>query len=142
MHINGKLVPWFKPAADVIRLAVRKGSSSAAIESFAALIEGGWWTQASLHSAGLALDPFCKWCGLEHGTLWHRVAGQCHVEPEMRQSERIVEMGRKRWWDPLFARGIPAHPLLPLPPVARVWNFPEEGYEGLITGNIYIQMVL
>ena len=46
-------------------------------------------------------------------------------------------MGRKRWWDPLFARGIPAHPLLPPPPVARAWNFPEEGYEGLITGNIY-----
>ena len=98
-HHDGRLIPWLRPAIDAVKAAQRRGYSAASLGSFIALIEGGWRTQARLHHCGLATDPFCRRCGEEHGTLWHRTARLCNDSSRGRPS--IVSEGMERWWDPL-----------------------------------------
>ena len=136
-HCNGKLVPWLKPAIDALKAAKKDGFASSTISSFASLIEGGWWTQSRLHFCGLASDPFCRWCGISLGTLWHRIAGRCHLKGEAEHEEAILEAGRRRWWDPLFSRCIPAVPLAPLPSPVCTWSFPDNADQLIATGDIY-----
>ena len=134
-HHDGKLIPWLRPAIDAVKEAARRGRSAASIGSFIALIEGGWWTQARLHHCGLASDPFCRWCGEDHGTLWHRLSRICKSSASDRPT--IVQEGMSRWWDPLFARGIPALPLMPGVPDEEVWCYPPEAGQQLLTGDLY-----
>ena len=132
-----RLIPWLRPAADALRAAEKRGVGEAVRRSFISLIEGGWWTQARLHHQGLATDPFCRKCGVVHGTLWHRAANLCTNEEAATPIPGIVEEGKRRWWDPLFSRGVPAMPLLPTPPSEYVWFFPETAADVLITGDVY-----
>ena len=138
-HVDGRLVPWLKPAIDALNAARRRGCEPSAVSSFRALVEGGWWTQARLHRAGKASDPFCKTCGVQHGTLWHRIAGRCEQggAPWAEAEEAIRQKGKERWWDPLFSRSIPAMPLMPAMPTARTHVFPSGAEETVITGNIF-----
>ena len=134
-HNGDSLIPWLRPAIDAVKAAQRGGCSAASCGSFMAFVEGGWWTQAKLHYRGLATDPFCRWCGEEHGTLWHRIAGQC--KGRSKEQPPIVQEGLDRWWDPLFSRGIPAMPLLPELPREQTWCFPENASQVLLTGVLY-----
>ena len=135
-HDQGRLIPWLRLAIDALRTAKRKGIDDNVRASFVSLIEGGWWPQSKLHHNQLAADPMCKSCGKEHGTLWHRAARVC--ESSQGPTSAIVDAGTVRWWDPLFARCIPALPLDPRPPSERVWCFPENAADALITGDVFI----
>ena len=122
---------------DALRAAERRGVSEAVRASFIALIEGGWWTQYKLFFHGLATDPFCRKCCADHGTLWHRVSGQCRTNDSAGPVASIVEQGKTRRWDPLFSRCVPAMPLVPSPPSERVWCFPENAADVRITGDVF-----
>ena len=94
----------------------------------------------------MASDPFCRACGLEHGTLWHRIAGRCSTledEPPWTEAEvAFLDKGKERWWDPLFSRSVAALPLTPVWPKACTWTYPPEAQRELITGHIYTDGVL
>ena len=109
VHDEGRPIPWLKPAADALKAMARNSVAESCAGSFASLIEGGWWPQARLHHAGLSADPLCRVCGAEAGTIWHRVS--CRIRKMDDGSyEKIHDIGKQRWWDPLFSRGIPALP--------------------------------
>ena len=136
VHIDGQLVPWLKPAIDALKAARSRSVAEAVSASFASLIEGGWWPQSRLCFAKLAQDPFCQVCGAEHGTVWHRVL--CSFNRRGDSSERkIFDIGKERWWDPLFSRGIPALPLSRPQPRAQTWTFPENAEAHLVTGEVF-----
>ena len=140
-HLKGRLVPWMKPAIDAMRSAKAKGASLAALSSFRAMFEGGWWTQGKFHFHGMASSPLCRACDQEHGTFWHRVAGRCKPaedEPPWTTAEETsVEEGKKRWWDPLYSRGVAALPLTPVWPKPFTASYPPEANEVVLTGHVY-----
>ena len=136
VHDDGKLVPWLKPAVDAIKNMSKGTVSEACVSSFASLIEGGWWTQARLNHAGLASDPFCRACGVEAGTIWHRIT--CNLRRKGDQCySRVLDIGKQRWWDPLFSRGVPAWPLLPPMPEGSTWCFPDDASNHVVTGTVF-----
>ena len=137
-YIEEQLVPWFWPLRRVFKAAVRKGRIASAA-SFRACVEGAWWTATRLHMIGVKAHNKCR-CGCAAGTLWHKLA-RCSRTAEERDGNcptELLEMGRARVWDPMFARGVPARPKVPRPPKARVWfeKLKEEA-EFLADGVIY-----
>jgi len=72
--------PYLEPLLEVSN---RKATGPAAKASLRVMAEGGWPTQASLHAAGLADSPLCRFCKRGPGTFYHRVR-QCRGTQWMR----------------------------------------------------------
>ena len=139
VHVEGKLVPWFRPAQDAYRAAKKRGVSQSALFSFVSLIEGGWWPQARLHYYNVGTDPLCKCCGIQIGTLWHRVACPCEDGAKTSELPLAVRIGTQRWWDPLYSRAVPAMPLAPLCVSGVVRCFPDtaQARSTPVTGEVF-----
>ena len=123
-----------------MKALVRNSASDSCTASFAPLIEGGWWPQAKLFHAGLAQTPLCQICGAEPGTVWHRLRCRSRKREDAKEDgreEKIHDIGLQRWLDPLFARGIPALPLLPPLPKVQTWSFPEDADQQLVIGMVF-----
>ncbi len=135
---NGDLMPWIWPMALVARAAKRKGRSMAAA-SLRACVEGGWWTQRRLYSAGVTADDRCR-CGMAAGTLWHKL-GKCSLADDVRAracSNATVRHGTAALWDPLYSRGVPCRPKIPpLPQPTTWWSVRREGVEKAASGDVY-----
>ncbi len=141
--LKGRLIPWFLPAAMVLKGKLKRGGSSAD-RSTAAMVEGGWWTRARLYSSGLRSDPICHACGKAVGNLWHRM-GECAGTADEREGRLgcaawLLRKGKASLWDPLFSRGVPALPLVPPPPPARTeWGIGGRPADGAYaaSGDVY-----
>ena len=119
MH-RGKLVPWFEPITQALNSVWARRQPPAAISSAAALAEGGWWPQAKLFAHGLVADPICRACGLQPGTLLHRL-GPCRARAALAEDHCpawLVKTATQMPHDPLFADGFPLRPKQPDPPPA------------------------
>ncbi len=135
---NGDLMPWIWPMALVARAARRRGRLMAAA-SLRSCVEGGWWTQRRLYSAGVTVDDRCR-CGMAAGTLWHKL-GKCPLADEVRAracSDDTVRHGTAALWDPLYSRGVPCRPKIPPPPQPMAWwSVRREGVEKAASGDVY-----
>ena len=136
--VEEQLVPWIWPLRCVYRAAMRKGRVAAAA-SFRACVEGAWWTSTRLQLIGAVAHDKCK-CGIAAGTLWHKL-GRCNRTSSERETmcpDSVLAVGRKRVWDPLFARGVPARPKVPKQAEAKVWfEKLHEQAEFLAEGVVY-----
>ena len=117
---NGQLIPWFEPAASVINAKRVTEMAPSVVASVASMPEGGWWTQASLHAAGLASDPFCRLCHHAVGDLPHRLFWCEHRNNTMESKcpQSLEEWAAKEPDNPLFSIGVPIRPHCPAPPPA------------------------
>ena len=102
-------VPWYWPAATVIKSLKKKGLVKAAA-AMRACMEGGWITQRKLSADGRAENDRCR-CGKAAGTLWHKLA-MCELSHDKREEaaapkglKDLMAQGRALVWDPLFSRG-------------------------------------
>ncbi len=139
---GGRTVPWFDPAALIMGgLRRLRKTLTSAHRSVASLVEGGWWPQARLFTAGVVDTPICRACKKQVGTTWHRLA-ECDTTDEHRKEHFPKWLKKKAEvvaWDPLFVRGVPALPILPSPPPHRErWGKEGQPQDGAVaTGKIY-----
>ena len=118
--LDGRAIPWFEPAASVVNAQRSKGMAPSVLASVASLLEGGWWTQASLFAAGLADDPFCRLCHTAVGDLPHRMFWCPHRKNVMESKcpQTLEDQAAKEPENPLFTVGVPIRPRCPCPPPA------------------------
>ena len=135
---NGQLIPWFEPAASVINAKRAKELAPSVVASVASIPEGGWWTQASLHAAGLATDPFCRLCHHAVGDLPHRLFWCEHRTATMESKcpQSLIDWAAKEPDNPLVSIGVPIRPHCPPPPPAREGWVGSPPLEGAVVSGV------
>ena len=131
-------IPWLWPIRRVLK-SLRRQKLWKAAASVRSLVEGGWFTQFRLFSAGLAAHPRCT-CGQGVGSLRHKL-GFCPLSAERREEYCPESVGKaclKEKWHPLFTRGVPARPKPPPVPQEKVWvEVVREGTVCVASGDVY-----
>ena len=133
---DGNIIPWLLPARQFLRQARRRGVGQNTLASFRAMTEGGWFTQSRLASMGIVEEPTCA-CGHAIGTLYHKVFKCQFMEDtkDMYCDKALLKRAATRIWDPLYSRGVPGLPRIPLPPEPEIfWTGKPQA---TVSGRLY-----
>ncbi len=116
-------VPWFAPAAAAVAATGRSALTAKGRAMAVSLTEGGWWSPAAKHQAGMISSGACPACGHEpcdhaHLSMFCRTLREEKVN--FPHGKHLFDHAEANPTDILYVRGVPEHPELPQPPPERI----------------------